>query len=350
MKSMIRRMRWIVLAVVIFCWGCGEGADEDRAALERTVVVFTAHDRIYSEPILQAFERETGITVLPVYDAEAAKTTGLINRLLARKDNPECDVLWNNEIVQTESLAQQGVFETYRSPVGEARIPEKFRDPDGLWTGFAGRARVMVYNKIKFGDSPPLHGSLAMFVDSVHRGRGVIAQPYYGTTFTHAGVLHEQWGGAKLREWLTAAKQNGTAFAPGNGSACALVASGERWFGLTDTDDANGAILDGKPIGVLIPDPGDGAILIPNTVALIRGAPHSAEGKQLIDYLLSAAVERELATMRSAQIPLGSDMKDVATPWDLLLRESPPRELPVRAIAGRRAELIELLRASGLEK
>lgn len=311
----------------------------------REVVVFTAHDRIYSEPILRAFEQQTGIRVKPVYDAEAAKTTGLINRLLARRDSPECDVLWNNEVVQTESLAQQGALEPYDSPAA-SRIPRRWRDPRRHWTGFAGRLRVFVYHPGRF-PSPP-DASLAMFTDARYRGQGVIALPYYGTTFTHAGVLHRQWGSQRLREWLVQAGANGTAFAPGNGSACDLVAGGERSFGLTDTDDARGAILDGKLLGVLIPDPSDGAILIPNTVALVRGAPHPAEGKALIDFLLSPEVERQLAGMRSAQIPLGEDLKDLPTPWDDLLQRAPARDLPVSDIAGSRQELIDLLRGAGL--
>src|SRR5688500_6101495 len=110
-----------------------------------TVVVFTALDRVYSEPILKSFEKASGIKVAPVYDAESAKTTGLINRLLARRDNPECDVLWNNEIVQTEALAQQGLLAPYESP-STKRIPEQYRDPRYRWTGFAARLRVFIYN------------------------------------------------------------------------------------------------------------------------------------------------------------------------------------------------------------
>ena len=36
-------------------------------------------------PILEKLEQETGIRVRPVYDVEAAKTTGLVNRLMAEK-------------------------------------------------------------------------------------------------------------------------------------------------------------------------------------------------------------------------------------------------------------------------
>ena len=339
-------------APALGCDDSGGVAARDAAATTTTaparhVVVFTAHDRVYSEPILKEFERRTGIVVQPVYDAESAKTTALVNRLLARRDRPECDVLWNNEVVQTESLAQADVLAPYRSPNG-SRFPEKYRGRFDLWTGFAGRVRVFVYNRKRY----PLTGppaTLAAFTDPALRGRGVIALPYYGTTFTHVGVLRHKLGPQRLADWLERAKGNGTTFAPGNGAAVDLVASGECWFGLTDTDDARVAILEGKPIGIAIPDAADGAVLIPNTVALIKGAPHAAEGKQLIDFLLSADVERKLAEMPSAQIPLGIDLQDVPTPWALMLKEAPPMELPIEAIARSRGELIELLRRLELQ-
>ncbi|MGB7160715.1 MAG: extracellular solute-binding protein [Tepidisphaeraceae bacterium] len=345
--------RVVALVVVMACApsACDDAPRVTRATTTTaqptpTVVIFTAHDRVYSEPILQDFERQTGIRAKCVYDAEAAKTTGLINRLLARRDDPECDVLWNNEVVQTEALAQHGVLESYQSPAAD-RIPLRYRDPQHRWTGFAGRLRVIVYNTEKFKHAIP-PATLAAFADPALKDRGVIALPYYGTTFTHVGVLHEQWGAVRLRRWLDDVRRNGAAFAPGNGAACDLVATGERWFGLTDTDDARGAILEGKPIAVTIPDAADGAILIPNTVSLIRGAPHPREARRLIDYLLSPQVERRLAQMPAAQIPLGSDLHDLATPWASLLNDAPPRDLPIEAIARSRKDVIELLRDLGL--
>ena len=54
-----------------------------------------------------------------------------------------------------------------------------------------------------------------------------------------------------------------------------------------------------------------GALLIPNTVALVAGAPHPAAGKALIDFLLSPQVEARLAVSGSVQMPLRAS---VATP------------------------------------
>ena len=84
-----------------------------------------------------------------------------------------------------------------------------------------------------------------------------------------------------------------------------LVAQGEYQFGLTDTDDAIGALLNDKPVRMVFPDQdGDGTLLIPNTVALISNAPHPVQARKLIDFILSPEVEEALARGRSSQIPL----------------------------------------------
>ena len=67
---------------------------------------------------------------MAVYDTEEAKSTGVMNRLLAEKNNPQADVYWANEPIRAEVLKQQGIAATYRSPSAEG-IPAHFKDPQG---------------------------------------------------------------------------------------------------------------------------------------------------------------------------------------------------------------------------
>ena len=96
--------------------GCG------KKAPSREVVVYTSLDKVFSQPILEEFESKTGIKVLAVYDSEATKTTGLVNRLIAEKDAPRADVFWNSETGRTIVLKQKGVPAPYNSP-SAADIP-----------------------------------------------------------------------------------------------------------------------------------------------------------------------------------------------------------------------------------
>jgi len=93
----------------------------------------------------------------------------------------------------------------------------------------------------------------------------------------------------------------------GNKQVATAVGSGQIAFGLTDTDDAMGEIDAGSPVAIVYPDrePGGlGTLFIPNTLAIIKGAPHPDAARALADHLLSPEVEGTLATGPSAQIPL----------------------------------------------
>ena len=281
---------------------------ESGARLESEVVIYTAHDQIYSEPILQRFERKTGVRVRAVYDAESAKTVGLVNRLLAERARPRCDVFWNNEILRTLLLKRQGLTQAYHSPEARA-FPPHARDPEGHWTGFAARARVIIYNKklVAPGEVPR---DIRALTQTNWRGRCVIANPLFGSTATHVAALWTLWGAEKTRGFFEATRRNQVIIAPGNAMVRDQVALGEAAWGLTDTDDTNGALLDGYPVGYVFPNMEDKAttqpriLLIPNTVSLLKNCPHPEAGRRLIDYLLSADVETTLAQSRSAQLPL----------------------------------------------
>ncbi len=269
------------------------------------VVVYTALDQIYSEPLLDQFEKTTGIRVLPVYDTEANKTVGLVNRLMAEKARPRCDVFWNNEIARTLVLKKENVLAPYKSPKADD-IPTRYRDPENYWTGFAARARILIANtELVPENATPT--SMDDLIDLKWKGKAVIANPLFGTTSTHTAALFAEIGPAKAKDYFHALKENGVTIAAGNAMVRDMVARGERHFGWTDTDDANGAIEDGSPVKIVVPDQKEGQIgvlIIPNTVSLVRGAPNPEEGKALIDFLLTRETEKYLAHCRSAQIPV----------------------------------------------
>ena len=89
--------------------------------------------------------RRRASPVLPKFDAESTKTVGLTTALIAEADRPRCDVFWNNEILNTLRLEEQGLLDVYRSPAAEelsADVPLA----DGTWHGFAARARILIVN------------------------------------------------------------------------------------------------------------------------------------------------------------------------------------------------------------
>lgn len=291
-----RRLIALLLAVLpLACTAWPAVADE--------VVVYTSLDQVFSEPVLAAFEQDTGIRVKAVYDVEAAKTTGLVNRLIAERRNPRADVFWNSEVGRTLVLQARGVLAPYRSPAA-ADIPDRFKDPAGYWTGFAARARVLIYNRDLL-DEADLPASIFELTDPAWTGRVTMAYPLFGTTATHVAALYAVLGAERTQAWLRGLHENDIVIVDGNSVTRDLVVRGEVPLGFTDTDDANVAIRQGATVAMLFPDKeGIGTLMIPNTVAMIAGAPHPEAARRLIDYLLSRDVERRLAFSGSMQIPV----------------------------------------------
>jgi len=294
----VKRLACLLLASVVL--GCGSA---------KVVVVYTALDRMFSEPIFEKFEKATGIKVLPKYDTESTKTVGLVSAIRAEANRPRCDVFWNNEIVNTIRLKNEKLLDVYRPKAAES-FPATFRDPDGYWTGFAARARVILVNTnlVKPEEMPK---SIRDLANPKWKGKTGIAKPLFGTTATHAACLFAKLGDEKTRAFFKSLKDNDIQIRSGNKSCAQSVSAGAAAFGLTDTDDAIIEVEEGKPVKIIYPDCEKdqlGTLFIPNTLALIANAPHPETGKKLIEYLLSPEVEVALAKGKSAQIPLNPNV------------------------------------------
>ena len=263
---MTDRLQTAWLIGVSLLVGCSSSGD--------SVTVYTSQDQVYAEPILRRFEQETGVRVRAVYDSEVVKTVGLINRLIAEKNRPRCDLFWNNEAFRTHQLAARGVLAA--------------DEPIEL---FGARTRQWVWNTNRLGrtELPP---SLAALTNAQWRGRVAIALPLFGSTATHFQVLRQRWGAARWQAWCRALLANGVMTVDGNSVVVQLVGRGEVALGLTDSDDVraglrNGLPIAGKPLGQ------DG-MAIRNTLGHIRAAPHPGLARRLAEFLQSPAVRSAL--------------------------------------------------------
>jgi iron(III) transport system substrate-binding protein len=292
-----------LVATLSLIQGCTSKSSEQLGNGE--VVVYTAHDSVFSEPIFEQFHESTGIAVRPKFDVESTKTVGLVNAIMAESERPRCDVFWKNEILNSLRLEEQGLLESYASPAA-ANYPAAFKDADGKWHGFAARARIILVNTklVPEGERPDSIHDLA---DAKWKGKTAIAKPLFGTTATHAACLFAALGDEKAKEFFEGLKANDVQILAGNKQVAEAVANGGAAFGLTDTDDALQMIEQGLPVTIIYPDQdegGLGTLFIPNTVSIIKGCAHPEEARRLIDYLLSAEVEAALATGPAGQIPL----------------------------------------------
>ena len=298
-------MRWtFVFTILLALQGALSAQDQGE------VSIYCSLDKEFSESLLEAFEARTGIKVKKTFDTEATKTVGLVNKIISEEGNPRCDVYWNNEVGQTIRLKNKGLLQPYVSPNAKT-IPDAFKSKDGLWTGLAARARVIIYNKDLFAKDDLSQMGLPTGLDDVADkkwgGYVAMAKPLAGTTLTHFGALFAAWGTDTTKKWIAAVRNNDIYWTLGNAQVMRDVGAGRYAWGYTDTDDANVSRLKGHPTDIIIPDQGEGkrgTLVIPNSVMIISGAKNLANAKRLVDYILSVEVEQKLAMGRSAQIPL----------------------------------------------
>jgi len=286
---------FLISIITLFLASCNNSQKE--------VIVYTSVDQIFSEPILKDFEKETGIKVKTVFDTEETKSTGVLNRLIAEKDNPQCDVFWSGDPIRTIVLKNKKITTAYQSEIAKDINPI-FKDKDNHWTGFSARARVLIYNKDSINEKD-VPKSIFDLTNPKYKGKFAIANPLFGTTTFHFAAIFSALGDEKAKQFLADLKQNNVLIATSNGDVKKRVVSGEVACGLTDTDDANEAINEGANVGIVFLDQESdfGSLIMPNAVCLIKNSPNNENGKILIDYLLSKETEAKLAKS-CAQMPL----------------------------------------------
>jgi iron(III) transport system substrate-binding protein len=289
---------FMALLFVSVLWG--------SAKRNEVVVIYCAQDEDFAEPLLKNFEKETGITVKAVYDNEAVKTVGLANRLFAERAHPQCDVFWANEEMRTRRLASQDVF----------------CQTNG-WAAFGYRSRRIAINtnRLSLASAPR---SLLELTNKAWFGKVALAFPQFGTTATHFQALRQLWGEDAWARWCKALAANKPFLVDGNSVAAKLVGRGEAWLALTDSDDIAAGQREGLPLAPLPMN--EETLLIPNTVAVTRNAPHPVPAQRLFEYLQSASVLNQLV---AAQALEGISEKDISTTtlqanWDALLRDLDP--------------------------
>jgi iron(III) transport system substrate-binding protein len=285
------------------------GCDQNKKS---EVVIYTAQDEAYADLIFKDFEKKTGIKVKAVFDSEAVKTVAMANRLLAEKSHPQCDLFWANEELRTRQLAAKGIF----------------RETNG-WASMGYRTRRLVVNTnlLPLAKAPK---TFSEATNEIWRGKVALAYPLFGTTATHFLTLRAKWGDAAWQTWCRALAANKPFLVDGNSVVVKMVGGGEACFGFSDSDDIAEGQHNGYPI-VELPTV-DETLFIPNTVGVVRGAPHPEAAQKLFEYLQSREVLERLVQVKaleSVELPkAGTGLLD----WDVLVRELEPATADLKKI------------------
>ena len=169
--------------------------------------------------------------------------------------------------------------------------------------------------------SIPTPVSLVELTNPVYRGKVALAYPLFGSTATHLLALRQHWGAAAWETWCRALAANKPFLVDGNSVAARMVAKGQVKVGLTDSDDIAAENREGASLKAL-PISGE-TLLLPNTVAIVRNAPHLEAAERLFEYLQTRGVTDRLVEAGALEGAVATDVwgSTVRPDWDALLRD-----------------------------
>ncbi len=262
--------------------------------LAQEVNIYTTREPGLIQPILDAFNAETGIKVNTVF-----LESGLIERVKAEGESSPADLLMTVDFGALIDLVNAGVTQPVQSEVLNAAVPASLRDAGGQWFALSGRARVVYASKELDLDSI----TYEQLDDEEFRGKLCIRSgqhPYNTAMFAAYLAKH---GEEETKTWLQGIKANQARAAAGGdrdgardiaAGVCDIAVANSYYYGLM----ASGAGGDEQKawsdaVKVILPTFEDGGTLVNVSGAAVAAhAPNRDEAVQLLEYLVSDEAQK----------------------------------------------------------
>jgi iron(III) transport system substrate-binding protein len=274
------------------------------AAQANEINIYSARHYPSDEVMYREFTDTTGIKINRV-DADDA---GILARLKAEGTASPADVILLVDASRLWRAEQQGLFLPIQSAVLDAAIPVQLKSQandkgESAWFGMSTRARVVVYNKLRFKKTdvetyekladPKLKGQLCVRSGS---------HPYNLSLF---GSMVEHLGEQKTENWLQGMVAN-FARSPQGGDTDQIkaVASGECGVAITNSYYLARLMRSGNPqdlavvdkVGVAFPNQASwGTHVNIAGAAVARNSKNQAEARKFLEYLVSPAAQKHFA-------------------------------------------------------
>ena len=214
-----------------------------------------------------------------------------VDKVRAWDGKPDADIFLGAGAPAHEVLKQEGLIVPYR-PKDWDKVPAdwhgmKVKDDGDYWTCFAPWIVTNLYNEkvLKTLRLPPPK-TWRDLLNPIYRGNIVHTLPYAsGTMHETVEILLQAFGEEEAWKYLRILAAQLARFSTGSTDTTQLVARGEVPMGIAQPQmNAMAARKDGFPVRDLLPEK---TILVPEAVALLKGAPNEEVGKIFLDWLFS---------------------------------------------------------------
>ena len=251
-----------------------------------------------------AFTKETGIKVQYIESGSGE----VINRVEREKTNTQADVVVTLPPF-IQKAAADGMLEAY-TPKDAAAIPADSRDPKGEWYPLVNNYFCFIYNGSALQAPPKNFDEL---LDPKYKGKVQYSTPGQAGDGTAMMVLVFHAMGSKDAgfDYLKKLQANNVGPSSSTGKLAAKVNKGELYVANGDVQMNFSQMTDNPNLRIFWPADAKGqrtTLPLPYYIGLVKGAPHSANGKKLIDYLLSKNAQETVSSIARG-IPARSDVK-----------------------------------------
>ncbi|MFD3483375.1 2-aminoethylphosphonate ABC transporter substrate-binding protein [Streptomyces sp. NPDC058665] len=274
--------------------GCGGGSG---ASEEKVVTVYSAdglkgvaddgwYDKVFAE-----FEKETGIKV----KYQEAGSGEMVDRALREKDKPRADLLIALP-PYIQHAERKGLLASY-DPKGSDKVHGSVKSSDDRWTSIVNNYFGFIYNKKELTDPPTTWEEL---LDTKYKDKIQYSTP--GVAGDGTGLLikaMQDFGGeAPAMDYLRKLEENNVGPTPSTFKLAAKVDKGEILVANGDVQTNFAQSKSMSNLAIWFPAKEGGK---PTTFAmyygagLVDGAPHSANGKKLLDYLLTEKAQKQVS-------------------------------------------------------
>jgi iron(III) transport system substrate-binding protein len=192
-----------------------------------SITVYSGRSEALVQPIIDDFEKDTGIEVNVKY----AGTDALAALLVEEGGRSPADVYFSQDGGALGAVREAGLLERLPEAI-TTLVPSTYRADDGSWVGVSGRSRVVVYNP----DLVPAAELPASYKDlTAGKWKGKVGWAPTNASFqAFITAVREIDGEAAAKTWLETMKDNDAKTYANNGAIVQAVAAGEISMGLVN--------------------------------------------------------------------------------------------------------------------
>jgi iron(III) transport system substrate-binding protein len=278
------------LTATVAIAGCGQasgGFDEDA------LVIYSGRQEALVKPLIERFQKDTGIKVSVRY----GNTAQLAAQLIEEGDRTPADVYFSQDGGALGALSHKGRLERLPDSVLDA-VPAAYRADDGTWVGTSGRARVIVYDprQVPEADVPD---SVFELTDPRWRGKVGIA-PSNASFEAFVTAIRVLRGDDIASKWLADMKANDVQVFDNNILILNATKEGSISLGLINHyywyEQVAEEGLDKVPARLKFLPGGDpGALVNVAGVGVLRGSDRADQARRFAEYLVQPDAQRFFA-------------------------------------------------------